>query len=731
VYECDGELRPEESTESRREGHPMADIPHRENLLEALRSAVQEELETVSEEHQAFVRVAADWLGYDDLEEDDFVDGARDRGVDFWYATDPGFDIFQIKSHELGPLGRVRTDRFGADGVQDLQRILAFLLDDKGGPAHSKKLELFRRRWEYSVTRRRMGEAPEPLQVNLGLILFGAGLSDAAQEEYDAFVRSLGDSRQHKGVAIEVRTKLYTVDDIMLTRWRQENRAWQDKKGRKRNQVDLYPEVGKWISGRHHAVFHCRAIDLVMAFENFGYQIFEPNVRAHINKSKVNMAIRDSLMHRASRKEFHFLNNGLTVICKSFSKPTGNRASFRLTEPGVVNGLQTVVALHEAYNVLSPTDQKHLEDNCRVLVRLLKQTAVRDVDKVVLASNTQNPMQARNLRSNTTEQVYYEKLFAEKGWFYGRKQGAWEAFSGDPSRWRTLARYRKSNFQASPSVGRPRYRRVDNEDIGQTWLAFIGFCSDAVHNKRYIFDEDAWYELIFLHRTPKHAADYNFEASGAREDWTDQAPEPMLMLVSFFARQFAKSVALSARENRELACKRLELDPARESKEHLEVKLAEDDDYLLEQVLSAMSFVFVEFFGYMLYRALGQRIHDVGWRLTRNGSLKYLYETNDFDTVARNMRAGRFQEDDLIAIAWWVFRHTIEQLMGGAWKQSYQTARNRTRFNHSIDTRRRIYKQLDQLNDFMEKRQLTQVWAAGIPPRTRLYQFVYDVLVAV
>jgi hypothetical protein len=709
----------------------MTEIPHRENLLEALRRAVQEKLETVSEEHQAFVRVAADWLGYDDLEEDDFVDGSRDRGVDFWYATDPGFEIFQIKSHELGPLGGVQTEAFGSDGVQDLQRILPFLTDENGGPVHSKRLERFRQRWEYSITRRRMGEAPEPLQVNLGLILFGAGLTDQAQEEYDAFARSLSDPQRYKGVEIEARTKLYTVDDIMLTRWRQENRAWRDKQGRKRTHVDLHPEPGQWISGRGNAVFHCRAIDLVMAFEDFGYQIFEPNVRAHINKSKVNVAIRDSLMHRASRKEFHFLNNGLTVICKSFSKPTDNRASFRLREPGVVNGLQTVVALHEAYNVLSPKDQKDLEENCHVLVRLLKETAVRDVDKVVLASNTQNPMQARNLRSNTTEQIYYEKLFAEHGWFYERKQGAWEAFSGDPSRWRTLTRYRKTHFQAPSTVGRPRYRRIDNELVGQTWLAFIGFCSDAVHNKRYIFDEDAWYELIFLHRTTKHAADYNFEASVAREQWVDQAPAPMLMLISFFARQFAKTVALSARENRQVACERLGLDPAQVSKEQLELRLAEDGDYLLEQVLSAMSFVFVEFFGYMLYKAVGHKIHNMGWRLTRNGSLRYLFETNDFDTVARKTREGHYEQDDLVAIAWWVFRHTIEQLMGGAWKQSYQTARNRTRFNHSIDTRRRIYKQLDQLNDFMERSQLTQVWAAGIPPQTRLYQFISDVLLAV
>jgi len=707
----------------------MTKFRHRANLLDILKGSVQEKLETLLLEHQAFVRVAAEWLGYGQLDEEEhFVDGGGDRGVDFWYATDTGFEIFQVKSHRLGPFGEILTKRFGSQGVQDLQRILTFLTHESAAAVDNKKLQRFRQQWEYAITRRRMGEATEPLLVRLGLILFGNGLTDPAQQEYDSFASSLGGFREYREVPIEVRSKLYTVDDIMLERWRQDNREWRDQSGRKRKTIDFYPESPQWIRGHHNAIFHCRAIDLIKAFEDFGYQIFEPNVRAHISKSKVNMAIKESLMHRISRKEFQFLNNGLTVICKSFSNPTENRPCFRVVEPGVVNGLQTVVALHEAYHMLPLEDQKHLEENCYVLVRLLREAAVRDINRVVLASNTQNPMQARNLRSNTTEQIYYEKLFAEEGWFYERKQGAWEAFSSDPSRWRTLARYRKSHFQAHGTGGRPRYRRVDNELIGQTWLAFIGFCSDAVHNKRYIFDEEAWYELVFLHRVPRHAADYNYEISTPREEWKDQAPSHTMMLVSYLARQFAKRVALSSRENREIACKRLGLDPDEVPREQLDLTLAKDSDYLLEQVLSAMSFVFVEFFGYMLYRALGEKVHDVGFHLLRNGSLKYLYETNDFDNVTLKIRTGEFESDDLITVSWSAFRHTIDQLMAGPWKQSYQTARNRTRFNHSTDTRTRIFRELEELNKFMERGQLTRVWAAGIPPERGLYRYIHDVL---
>ena len=709
----------------------MIDFTHRINLLDTLSGSVQEKLDAFAEEDQSFVRVAAEWLGYDQLaEEEHFVDGAGDRGVDFWYASDTGFDVFQVKSHRLGPLGKVRTEHFDAEGVRDLQRILTFLTDENADALGFRKLQRFRDHWEHAISRLRMGEATPPLQLMLGLIVLGDGLTNPGQQEYDSFVASLSGFEAYREVPIEVRSKLYTVDDIMLARWRQDNREWRNRSGQKRSTIDLYPETDQWIHGRQSAVFHCRAIDVIMAFEGFGYQIFEPNVRAHISKSKVNMAIKESLMHRVSRKEFQFLNNGLTVICKSFSKPTENRPCFRIREPGVVNGLQTVVALHEAYHMLPLEDQKDIEEKCYVLVRLLRQTAVGDVNRVVLATNTQNPMQARNLRSNTTEQVYYERLMAEEGWFYERKQGAWDAFSSDPSRWRTLSSHRKRDFQAPSTGGRPRYRRVDNELAAQTWLAFIGFSSDAVHNKRYIFDEDDWYGLVFLQRTLRHAADYNYEFAASREEWTDQAPSHRMMLVSYLARQFAKTVALSGRENRELACRRLGLDASQLPREQLDLRLAEDEEYLVEQVLSGMSFVFVEFFGYMLYRALGDKLHDVGFHVLRNGCLRTLHETGDFDSVAENVRAGAFDPDDVIAIAWSAFRNTIDQLMAGTWKQSYQTARNRTRFNHSTDTRTRICKELDQLNSFMERKQLTRPWAAGIPPETGLYRYVHDILLS-
>jgi len=697
-------------------------------ILEALRDNLLEKTETGFTEYQAFNRIAAEWLGFEELDEENFVDAGGDRGVDFWFASDSGFEIFQVKSHRLGASGEIQTELFDNEGVKDLPRIKALLMDETASKSDNTKVRRFKQEWDSAIARRRIGEQKDPFQVLVGLVLFGDGLTDPAQIEYDSVNKLLRQTQEYKGIPVEFRPKLFTIDDVVNARWRQDNREWRDRSLRRRDSVDLHPEsVGKWISGTQSTIFYCKAIDLIRAFDDFGYQIFEPNVRAHVGKTKVNMAIKESLMHSSSRREFKFLNNGLTITCSSYSNPTENRPSFRVKEPGVINGLQTVVSVHEAYSELPSEEQDDLERNCYVLVRLLTDKAVKDIISVVLASNTQNPMQARNLKSNTTEQVHFEKLLAEMGWFYERKQGSWEAFSKEPRRWRTLSSYRKANFQFTTG-GRARARKIDNQLLAQTWFSFTGFSDEAVHNKRDLFDRDDWYQLLFLRRTNAHGADLNYDPLAAREECVPEAPSPALMLVSYLAREFAKAASLSAKESREKASQRLRIDPSLISKEELESKLAGDKEYLLDQVLNGMSFVFTEFLGYILFKAFGAKVHNIAARLLQNRSLKQLKETNDFDIVAGYVRDENIQKDDLLAIAWFAFRHTIQQMMATPWKENYLRARSRTRFNHDKETRTSIYKELDEVNKFMEEEQLTRFWAAGIPANTGLYNFFQKTL---
>ena len=669
----------------------------------------------------AFNRVAAEWLGYE-LEEYNFVDGAGDHGVDFWFSHPAGFDVVQTKVRELNKNGAIVRGRFDVSGVNDLRRVRAFLLEDKGADFNNKKLKKLKEKWDFEIAGRRQNRTDEPLVVNLILLVLGDGLTPQAQREFEVFASSLEKPDFVGKVQIQFRLALYTLDTLIEARWREQNREWRDKSGRKRNFVDLTPYNNNWIGFSKDVVFYCYAIDLVRAYDDFGYQIFEPNVRAHIRKSKVNTAIEESVKRRSARHEFRLLNNGVTITCSGYSNPTQNRPSFRIREPGIVNGLQTVVALHSGYSQLSHTDKEDFEQNCFVLVRVLQKNAVSDINKVVLATNNQNPMQSRNLMSNRSEQIYFEQLFAEKGWFYERKQGAWDAFYADPSRWRTLSGKKPKHFRARSSKGRPRYKRVDNEVLAQTWLAFVGFSREATNLKKELFD-DKWYEFIFLRQLPNHARyyDYNFERAQAAS--INQAPDVDLMLLSWLARELTRAVAPSAKANRETAIARLHLDTSSMTKEEIDVELVKDHKYTLGQVLRSSSLLFVETLGYVLYKSLDQP-HGKGALLFANGIAMQLKDTFDLEAVARTIEAEEFDPTDVLAVIWNAFYYVLDSLLMGSWGESYRAASVKTRFLLSVETRKRITSELDKLDSFLRKRELARVWATGIAPGQGLYGFV-------
>jgi len=708
----------------------MSITAHKSNLLGKLKSDIQRFCEDQGlSSGNAFSRVAAGWLGYD-LEDDNFID-SKDRGIDFWFRSDAGFDIFQTKSHECGTDGGVDLAPMDEEGVRDLQAAQKFLLTSFDPRGANEKLRKLRHEWDHAIGTSRISKEPAPIDVNLGLVVLSEGLTQGAEVALKSFCESLAGPAYVENVPVHFRARLYSVDDLLDARWRMDNREWRDKGGAKKDWIKLHPEnIEDMLSTANSAVFYCRAFDLSQAFQDFGYQIFEPNVRCNISQSKVNAAIRESVLHRQTREDFRFLNNGVTLTCKGFQKPNENRPYFRVVEPGVINGLQTVFALHEAYLKLpQQEDKNHFETKCYVLVRLLQEHSVQDVSELVRATNTQNPMEPRNLVSNKPEQVLFERLFADLGWFYERKQGAWDAFAADPRRWRTLHGVIKSNFQVSAKGGgRPRVRRVDNEVLAQAWLSFIGFCEEAVHSKRLIFEKSQWYDLVFLHTPVEHAIDYNYKLDEATDRATGNAPAPALMLTAFQAREFARRASPTARANRDGAIKRLKLDPQKMTPDEIALQLSQDPEFNLGQILNGMSFVFVEFLGYVLFKSFGKDLAAKGPALIRNGSFAAISSELDYDSVADKVNKQRFAEDDILAVTWWVFRHVLEEMIGSAWLASYRTARNKTRFNHSSETRTRIHKGALELHRYTEKKELTRTWATGIRPPDGLFGFVRRVV---
>lgn len=93
------------------------------------------------------------------------------------------------------------------------------------------------------------------------------------------------------------------------------------------------------------------ASDVADWYTRHGDRLFEQNIRKSLGLTRVNQELVDTLI--TSPADFWYYNNGITVLCDSTERYQPSRATYSpidLTLKGasVVNGAQTVAAIHEA-----------------------------------------------------------------------------------------------------------------------------------------------------------------------------------------------------------------------------------------------------------------------------------------------------------------------------------------------------------------------------------------------
>lgn len=164
--------------------------------------------------------------------------------------------------------------------------------------------------------------------------------------------------------------------------------------------------------------------EVAKLFSRHGDVLLERNIRRYLglHVNRVNSAMSQTLVNPKTRPDFYFFNNGLTVICRKFRHNALQGESYQLKLEGiqVINGGQT-----------SKTIQQTLEQHgdaafadTYVLLRLYEladddQNFVRDI---TYATNSQNPVDLRDLQSNDTLQQQLETGIQGLGYNYKRKR---------------------------------------------------------------------------------------------------------------------------------------------------------------------------------------------------------------------------------------------------------------------------------------------------------------------
>jgi hypothetical protein len=193
---------------------------------------------------------------------------------------------------------------------------------------------------------------------------------------------------------------------------------------------------------------------------------FEDNVRVYLKqRPRINQNIKRTLLSEESTRFFYY-NNGITITCHEFDyNPNQNYPIIDLKNIQVVNGSQTIHALYDALL----EDFKKLE-NSYLLCRIYQIKSSELSGRIAQYTNSQNPVNSRDIKSIDYIQIKLENEFKLKGMFYERKKNQYE--------------------------DKPKSARLDSEKVGQVLMSFYNRMPyEAKNFKSSIFAEK--YDEVF------------------------------------------------------------------------------------------------------------------------------------------------------------------------------------------------------------------------------------------
>jgi AIPR protein len=164
--------------------------------------------------------------------------------------------------------------------------------------------------------------------------------------------------------------------------------------------------------------------EIAALIERHGERLLERNIRRYLGLqgNRVNEGIRNTLTSD-EKNNFYFYNNGITLTCESFSYNALQNGDYqvRVENLQIINGGQTCMTIFKTLQ-----EPNLLEQNAQayVLLRLYQLPSDNDdlVRKITYATNSQNPVDLRDLRANDERQQRLEIDIQQLGFNYRRKR---------------------------------------------------------------------------------------------------------------------------------------------------------------------------------------------------------------------------------------------------------------------------------------------------------------------
>lgn len=165
--------------------------------------------------------------------------------------------------------------------------------------------------------------------------------------------------------------------------------------------------------------------EIAELFNRHNDLLLERNIRRYLglHSNRINSAIHQTLVDGQKCGNFYFFNNGITMICRKFRHNAlqGENYQVKLESLQIINGGQTCKTIQQTLN--NPNLFSRYE-NVYVLIRIYE---LADDDKefvrdITYATNSQNPVDLRDLRSNDDVQRQLEIGILDLGYTYKRQR---------------------------------------------------------------------------------------------------------------------------------------------------------------------------------------------------------------------------------------------------------------------------------------------------------------------
>ena len=161
--------------------------------------------------------------------------------------------------------------------------------------------------------------------------------------------------------------------------------------------------------------------EIYKLMDEFGDRLLEKNIRHYLGINTINEQIGATLLSEEKKQNFFFFNNGLTMICEKFSYNglQDRNWNVKIDKLQIINGGQTCKTIYQTLKNHSDIDFSQVY----ILVRLYEVNDDEEmVQDITYATNSQNPVDFRDLKSNDEIQKLLEISAKDLGYIYKRKR---------------------------------------------------------------------------------------------------------------------------------------------------------------------------------------------------------------------------------------------------------------------------------------------------------------------